>query len=382
MSNPSNAPNSNLRKRVSEEIQACGGSISFERYMDIVLYESDLGYYTRHATIIGAEGDFTTAPEISPLFAQAIASELQMLFAAGAPRTLYEVGPGTGRLAGQLMHALAAADALPDRLYLFDRSAALAKTQQDHLKQCLEPALFSRVCWIDEWPETVAGVIVANELLDALPAARFYLDNRAAFELRVGENAQGLHWHRSTLPASPQLMERIAHLIDAPQLPHSYQSEYAPLRETWVESLGSRLQVGAVLLVDYGYARAEYYHPQRANGTLRCYQHHQRHDDPFWQPGQQDLSVHVEFTAIAQAAVRAGFRVDGFSSQSQFLLGSGVLETLSVLSPHSIDYARAASALRTLTAPGEMGDAVKVMLLSKGMQDAQLLTLRDMRHSL
>lgn len=358
-----------LLTSIRTAIEAAGGQISFERYMELTLYQPGLGYYSAGATKFGQSGDFVTAPEISPLFGHCIARQVAQVMQGLNDACVLEVGAGSGRLAVDVLQGLNSAGApLPERYQILERSADLRARQQRHVHNSLtDEGLSHRVCWIDELPAHFSGVILANELLDALPAAVFEISSGGLCERHVAWD-DGLCW--ATAPASALLQDGVdavtASLPDA--LPTGYRSEYGFAVRAWVADLAHRLDAGLMLLIDYGYPRREYYHPQRGEGTLRCHYRHRAHDDPLIWPGLQDISVHVDFTAVAEAGAAEGLKVAGFTSQAGFLLATGLLDAAqgAAAQPGSRDYVALAHQIKRLTLPGEMGEAIKVIGLVRG----------------
>lgn len=359
-----------LTASIEREIDAAGGWMSFDRYMQRVLYEPGLGYYSGGSVKIGAGGDFVTAPELGDALARAIAATLAPALSGLDEPMLLELGAGTGAMAAQLTAALRARGAGRTRYLILETSADLAERQRRRLAESA-PA----VAWLDRLPAPpLDGAMVANEVIDAIPVAVFAKRNGRAVPLGVCRDADGLAWAEG--PEQPELADAVAALerrLPAP-LPDGYRSELRPALPGWLAALGASLRRGALLLVDYGYARRDYYHPQRTGGTLMCHYRHRAHGDPFLYPGLQDLTAWVDFSACADAALDAGFDVAGYTTQGQFLveaLGSDLLGP-GEPSPSAL------SALKTLVLPGEMGERFKVLLLTKGI-DGLSLPGRDLR---
>jgi len=343
-------------------IAAAGGYLPFARYMEMALYAPGLGYYAAGARKLGAEGDFVTAPEMTPLFATALSTQVASILAATDRREIVELGGGSGRLAADLLAALAARDALPSRYAILEVSPELAQRQRETLARDA-PAHLARVAWIDALPATIDGALIANEVLDAIPCALIVRRGGEWLERGVtwDEARSGFAWCERPAPA------RLAALAAA-RFPRSgdYLSEINPAAEALVEDVGRRLAAGAALYIDYGFPAAEYYHPQRSEGTLMCHYRHRAHDDPFIYPGLTDITAHVDFTAMAEAGERAGLRVAGFTAQEPFLVGCGIVDALAASgAPASPAYIRAAAAVQKLLAPSEMGELFKVLALAK-----------------
>ena len=309
-------------------------------------------------------GDFTTAPELSPLFGACIARQCAPLMADGGE--LLELGAGTGALAEVMLLRLAAAAALPARYSILEVSADLRDRQRARLSR-LPPDLSARVRWLDSLPQhPVRGVILANEVADALPFQCFAAHAHGYEERGVGTDSTGeLSW--VARPASAALGAELKRLEDsiARSFAVGYHSEVCLRVGPWVSALAAVLQAGSILIFDYGLGRQELYHPQRDAGTLRCHFRHRAHDNPFLHPGLQDISAWVDFTRVAEAASAAGLEIAGYCTQAAFLLGAGIDAELAA-EGSVLERARAASAARCLLMPGEMGETVKAMLLTRG----------------
>jgi len=349
-----------LGRTIGEE----GGWISFADYMSAVLYAPGLGYYAAGTHKLGAGGDFVTAPELSPLFGKALAAQLEQALAALERAEVIELGPGSGRLCADVLSALAERDALPDRYWLLEVSPDLRERQRAHLNAAV-PEHLPRVGWIDVLPDRWSGAVLANEVLDAVPVHLVVRQPGEWLERGVTVDAAGALAFADRVLASPALRERArARFPDAPD----YLSEINPSAEALVSSLAQRCERGLMLLLDYGFPAAEYYHPQRDRGTLMAHYRHTTLSDPFFLPGLADLTAHVDFSAMARAGAAAGMGVAGFVAQGQFLLNCGILEALARCGdPQSSGYLRAASAVQRLTSPAEMGELFKVLALTRGI---------------
>lgn len=371
-----------LAARLHALIAAEGGWISFARFMHEALYAPGLGYYAAGSRKLGAEGDFITAPEISPLFGRSLAAQVaQVLQCAGGD--VLEVGAGSGLLACDLLQALAQREALPQRYRILEVSPELRARQQQTLAQRV-PQWLARVEWLDDLPASITGCVVANELLDAMPVHRLVWRAEGVFERGVVAQAEGgFAWQDR--PAAPRLQD--AALAVLPQRPEGeveYVSELGLAARDWVANCGARLQRGALLLIDYGYPAAAYYLPERAQGTLQAYYRHRAHNDVLRWPGLQDITSFVDFSAMAASGEDAGLAVAGFIDQGNFLLQCGLLDLLAAVDePGSEAYVRASRAALRLFAPHEMGELFKVLALSRGI-DAALLGFQpaDRRFSL
>jgi SAM-dependent MidA family methyltransferase len=354
-----------LVAEIRRAIAAAGGWLDFARYMELALYAPGLGYYSGGATKLGAAGDFVTAPELSRAFAHALALTLDAELGVLAADEVLELGAGSGALAAGLLDTFAKLGRQV-RYRILEPSADLRERQQHALE-----SFGSRVQWLERLPATpFTGVIVANEVLDALPVQRFEVRDGEARALGVivddGRLALGPARADSTLAAAVRAVEGALHV----PLPDGYRSELCRTLPPLLRSLGDCLSRGSLLFVDYGLARREYYHEQRANGTLICHYRHRAHDDPFVYPGLQDITAWVDFSACADAATAAGLELAGFTTQGQYLLS--VLAALPPVLAVDLASPREQSALKTLILPGEMGERFKVMLLRKGVEGPPL----------
>jgi SAM-dependent MidA family methyltransferase len=364
---------------IRDEIAANGGQISFARYMELALFAPGLGYYAAGSRKFGPEGDFVTAPEISSLFSRTLARQLAEILAKLGQGEVLEVGGGSGVMAADILTELETLDALPPRYGILELSAELQQRQRETLAE-RAPHLLPRVHWLSELPAAgFRGVVLANELLDALPVHGFCIEEDGPRERVVVWDGQRFQWQRAA-PGSDALHQALAEL--APQLAVGYCSEINLAAGAWVGSIAERLTAGVVLLLDYGYPRHEYYHPQRNTGTLMCHYRHRAHDDPFVYPGLQDITTHVDFTAIAEAAQAAGLQVSGYNTQGLFLLANGITE-LAEQATDERQRLELVQQLRTLTMPTEMGEEFKVMALSRGYdQPLRGFALQDLRNRL
>jgi SAM-dependent MidA family methyltransferase len=366
-------------ERVAEHIRAFmrerGGVIGFDAWMRLALYAPGLGYYSAGATKLGSGGDFVTAPEISSLFSRCLARQCADVLRVTGGDVL-ELGAGSGRMAADVLMELAELDCLPERYFILEVSADLAERQRRRITE-LPRELSTRVQWLDGWADrNMRGVVLANEVLDAMPVERFVLRARAGGidvrALGVGLAGDGFEW-RETSP-SPELMHAVADIVEAlPEpLPDGYVSEVCLAFQPWMAGLAAQLEQGVALLIDYGLPRAHLYHPDRSAGTLRCHFRHRAHDDPFINVGLQDITAWVDFTRVAEAADSAGLEVLGFASQAAFLIGAGMESLLTTGMQRAGDDAVARSKLageaRRLLLPGEMGEVFKVIALGRGYE--------------
>lgn len=365
---------------IAASVRAAGGWLPFVDYMDMALHLPGLGYYAGGSLKFGPQGDFVTAPELTPLFGQALARQAAQALSACAvlpAPTLLEVGAGSGRLAADLLHELERLGALPARYEILELSGELRARQQRTIATTV-PHLAERVVWLDKLPETFCGCVVANELLDALPTHAVAWRDTGLMERGVVLTDDGFAW--AERPAGSPLAAAMAALdVAAP-----YESEISLAARAWVAEWGRRLMCGALLLIDYGLPRHELYHPQKSRGTLRCHYRQRAHDNPFWWPGLSDITSHVDFTAIAEAGFDAGLDVLGYTSQAAFLINCGIGELLTARQQTGGEQAlRANGAVQTLIAPGEMGELFKVIALGRGIDTPLIGFARgDRRHAL
>ncbi|MDQ6618218.1 MAG: SAM-dependent methyltransferase [Pseudomonadota bacterium] len=374
---------------IRAEIERAGGYISFARYMELALYAPGLGYYAAGSEKLGAAGDFTTAPEMTPLFGATVAEQVARILSASVRQDVLELGGGTGRLATSLLRALADMHALPERYMILEPSPDLRARQRELLEREL-PQHVQRVHWLDQLPARIDGAVLVNEVLDAIavhvlrrqgdalvergvtmdPDTSGKLDRASYREGGAAGNRRGvaqaatdfgLRWAERPAPAS---LMRIA-LSRLPEV-DDYTSEVNPAAEALVQGIAQRLQSGAALFIDYGFPAREYYHPQRTTGTLMCHYRHRAHGDPFFYPGLGDITAHVDFSAMATAAARGGCGVAGFCAQAPFLLSCGLLERLAATGPpDSLPYMASASQVQKLVSPAEMGELFKVLAITR-----------------
>ncbi len=379
-----------LRTRIGAD----GGWWPFDRFMQAVLYEPGRGYYAGGSGQFGAGGDFVTAPETSPLFGACVARQCAQWLEQAAPM-IVEFGAGTGALAAQILTELERLGHHDVDYRIVEVSPALAERQRQRIGT-LAPGAAARVQWWDHLPEVIDGVIVGNEVLDAMPVRLFRLDGDRVLERGVGAGPSSFEW--VDRPAGEAFGATVDAALAAsdwpcwrrprdPQL--DYVSEIGEQAAAWIATVGARLRHGAMLLIDYGFAAGEYYHPQRAAGTLMCHYRHHAHPDPLTMPGLQDVTAHVDFTAIAAAARRSGLDLLGYTSQGSFLIDCGLAEQLGQLPLYDasgdgvLARAKLVAGVQRLVSEAEMGELFKVIAFGRSMPDEALGFLRsDRRHAL
>lgn len=372
-----------LAALIRAEIAAEGGSLPFSRFMERSLYAPGLGYYSAGSTKFGEAGDFTTAPELGPLFAscvaQAVAPVLQQL---GPEAAFVEIGGGSGAFADIMLKRLLELDALPARYAILEPSADLRERQRERLGQRLIPPVFDLVEWLDGPPsEAWNGVLFANEVIDALPTPRFTLRDGEVFEEGVALDGEG-RFVRTDRPADALLAAAVRHVeryLERP-FPDGYRSELLPQLPYWIQAVMGGLDRGAMLFADYGYTRREFYQDDRDDGTLRAYYRHRVHNDPYLWPGLQDITASVDFTALAEAGTQAGFDLAGYTTQANFLLGNGLQERLNEAEARAdeITLLRLRNEAKRLTLPSEMGERFQVMGFSSEVEFGTAFLFNDL----
>jgi SAM-dependent MidA family methyltransferase len=353
------------------DIRRNAGWIPFTRYMELALYAPGLGYYSGGAAKLGKDGDFTTAPEITPLFGNALARVAAELMAQSAPRIL-EFGAGTGKLARDILTELQAMGVEVESYAIVELSGELRGRQQETLRD------FPQAVWLDAMPATFSGVVLGNEVLDAMPVNLVIKSGDRWLERGVALSGEEFTF-------SDRLCDAVfaAQIPDAGELPDAYLTEVHPVAIGFMRTLGGMLEKGAAILIDYGFPAHEYYHPQRALGTLMCHYRHHAHPDPFYYPGLQDITAHVDFSAMARAAIDGGLDLLGYTGQAAFLLDAGIGELLLRTPPDDpLRYLPQANALQKLVSPAEMGELFKVMAVGKGVELPARFARNDRSHRL
>ncbi|MBC7984555.1 MAG: SAM-dependent methyltransferase [Candidatus Obscuribacterales bacterium] len=372
-----------LVDRIRDEIERCGGWLSFERFMEMALYEPGLGYYSAGARKLGASGDFVTAPEISPLFSRCLARQCAQVLAELNGGDILELGAGSGAMAADILLELAALKRLPNRYLILEVSADLRERQQNTL-QARVPELLSRVTWLDALPDQLVGLVLANEVLDALPVQRFVIRGDQV-------NASGVTWQLgkldwSEIRADPDLTAAVRSIEEyvGRALPDGYSSEINLRLNPWFGGIARALQRGVMLFIDYGLPRGQYYGVERNTGTLLCHFRHRFHDDALLNVGIQDIGAWVDFTAVASVAVDRGCDVLGYNTQAHFLIGCGIETLLADLAHRGLESRlQVGKQAMVLILPGEMGERFKVIALGKKWQQALIgFSVRDMAAAL
>jgi SAM-dependent MidA family methyltransferase len=346
-----------LQQIIRAEIQA-NGPITFERFMHLALYYPGLGYYSAGAKKFGKTGDFITAPEISALFSRCIAKQCAQVL-QHIKGDILEFGAGTGIMAKDILLELKSLNCLPEKYYILEISADLKQQQQNLLKAVL-PDLIHRIVWLDTLPtESFHGVILANEVLDAMPVHKFKIKNGLK-EYYIGLNDQSFNWHLDQ--PSHRLSEYYQKLNLT--LSEDYQSEINSQLANWLNSINHFLQTGLLLMIDYGFLREEYYHSQRSMGTLMCHYKHRSHDNPLILIGLQDITAHINFTAVIDAGKKANMELAGFINQANFLINCGIIDLVEKTEDPSAQF-QLSQQLKRLLFPSEMGELFKVLALTK-----------------
>jgi SAM-dependent MidA family methyltransferase len=372
------AHSNKLCELIHQDIATSGGWIAFSRFMELALYAPGLGYYSAGARKFGADGDFVTAPEISPLFGRALARQVADIMLQSAPQLL-ELGAGSGKLAIDVLTELERMGCLPEHYKILEVSADLRERQRNLLQE-YSPHLAARVEWLEALPDSISGAVIANEVLDALPVHLLYWPGNVAknesvsaanegepgfFERGVASEGNSFVW-QDRRPEDPALIEAAQTI----RVPDHYLSEVSLAVRGLIGSLSERLHQGVLLFIDYGFGAKEYYHPQRNQGTLMCHYRHHAHDRPFFLPGLQDITAHVDFTSVAESAIDGGTQLLGYTSQANFLVNCGITDFLAQCDPvNLLNYLPLSAQLQKLTSPAEMGELFKVIAAGKLMRE-------------
>lgn len=364
---------------IVDAIKTAGGQITFADYMQRCLYQPGLGYYSAGSYKIGQGGDFTTAPEISPLFSHALAYHTAAVLTEVSQGDCLEFGAGSGRMAIEVLRQLDKLDALPTRYYIIEASADLREKQQQAINAQLS-AKQNRVVWLDQLPASFKGVILANEVCDAMPVHSLLFDHNSVTEYSVTWNNEQLEW--SLCPVSTTALQtRAASLFDS-LVDSPFRCEINLYAEAWLSSVADTLQQGAMFLIDYGHVARDYFQPSRAAGSVRCHFQQLAHDDPLILPGLQDITAHVNFTALAEAALANDLEVSGFQRQTDFLVAGEIAHLAQTASDDTFAQLQQAAALKRLLLPDQMGEIFKVLTLTKNLPLLPRLQQGDLRYQL
>lgn len=364
-----NESHDKLIESILQAIHAQNGAISFKDFMELALYHPTWGYYTSGKVRWDSQGDFVTSPEITPFFAKCVARQCQEIFNYLPQADFLEIGAGSGRFAYDFLSELEKLDALPTRYFILEISEAL-KIRQKNFLSLHAPHFLSRIEWVEGPPQPMTGIIFANEVMDALPFHCFYIKDKVIFERCV--SFQNNHFIWCNRQSSPNFKKAIEICFEGSMLPDEYVSEINLTLPAWIQNVVSDLQQGVILLLDYGYGRKTYYHQDRYMGTLMCYYRNQAHANPFLNIGRQDITAHVDFTALIEHADAAAASLLGFTTQSSFLLSCGLLNLLEGQLCTTKEYLFTTQKIKKLILPSQMGEAIKVMALGKNF-DAPLL---------
>ncbi len=358
-----------LHEHITASIaQTQNGCISFSEFMRLALYTPELGYYCRAKLPIGKNGDFVTAPEISPLFSHCLARQISNILASLPEGNILEFGAGLGTLACDVLLSLEQQNALPQHYFILELSASLKEAQRQQLEERC-PHLGAKVIWLNQLPHQFKGVVIANEVLDAMPVEIIRLQDTHYEQAFVSYTEPNFNWHYQKITdlSLQKEAETIAANLPADVLSAGYLTEVNPYINPWIASLGESLQAGVILIMDYGFLSSQYYHPDRKEGTLMCHYQHQSHSDPLIQVGEQDITAHVNFSSVINAATAAGLSTLGYCTQAHFLLSLGLLE-LAGTAHNSIEQYQLAQQIKMLTLPSEMGELFKVLALGKQIE--------------
>jgi SAM-dependent MidA family methyltransferase len=371
------AHSARLADAIRHEIGA-SGPIPFARFMERCLYAPGLGYYSAGRLKFGRAGDFVTSPELGSLFARCVARAMATaLTACGDDAVWFELGGGSGAFARDCLLELQSLGSVPSRYWLLEPSADLRERQRHRLRADLPAELYARCEWLDRPPQHAwSGVLFANEVLDALPTTRFSIRDGEVFEEHVGLTANGA-FVRAARPADPLVAGAVRHLQRnlGHEFADGYRSEVLPQLPWWLEAVAGEQTRGAALFIDYGYVRREYYLPERGDGTLLCHYRHRAHPDPLILPGLQDITASIDFTALNEAGIAAGFEPVAYCFQSEFLVATGLEAAFAAAHAAAVDEATRyalAQEVKRLTLPGQMGERFQAMLFARGVDAGAL----------
>jgi len=367
---------------LAKNINKNKGWINFADFMQFILYKPGLGYYSSGTTKLGAGGDFTTAPEISDLFGACLADYMIKIVHSYPKLMILEIGAGSGQLAFDILTRLDKQGFVTDQYYILEISADL-KEKQQRLLEKLPKNLLKKVTWLDALPENfITGVIISNEVLDAMPCRRFSIQNENIYEIGISCNKQRLIEQEKL--AGEDIKDSV-HKIERElnrKFANGFVSEIRPDYKNWFAALSSSLASGVIMFIDYGCSRKEYYSTDRSTGTLVCHYQNIAHYDPLFLPGLQDLSAWVDFSLVANVGLENGFKVETYTSHRDFLLSAGILELVDKISDQNKRF-EINQAVKQLLLPSQMGDTFKFMLLSKDcMIEESFMEAKDFRYLL
>ncbi len=339
--------------------------IPFVEFMQLALYHPQQGYYSSGLTKIGQQGDFITGPELSPLFGYTLANQCQSILSLLERPNILEFGAGTGALCVSILERLEQVNCLPEHYFIIELSAHLRHCQQELIQEKI-PHLANKVQWLEQWPEaSFNGIILANEVLDAMPVHRFKWMDNSLLESYISLNEHNELIEQFKVCSNPRLITYLKDKLN--DVPSPYISEANLFIDNWVKELFQLLNQGLVLLIDYGFPRHEYYHPERNQGTLMCHYQHHVHPNPLVHVGEQDITAHVDFTHVAEAGHNAGFHVAGYTNQASFLLANGLLHLIDTIVDER-ESLHAKQAAKQLLQENEMGELFKVIALTKQLE--------------
>lgn len=367
---------------IKQEIERQQGHISFSRFMELALYDPHYGYYFSENMRLGAYGDFTTAPEISPLFAMCFVRQSEEIFSQIRSKNILEIGAGSGKFASDFLQYASQKNALPDQYFILEISASLRKKQKELLQKTC-PNFYKHIVWLDKLPTHFNGIIIANEVLDALPVDCFHIEKNNIKERLIAWKDK-FAWEIGE-PKTKIFAKKVEELREKYHLKDGYESEINTHLDGFIAAIVGCLNEGAILFADYGYGQEEYYHPQRQQGTLTCFYHHQRNNDPLVHVGLQDITAHVDFTRVAEIATENGCQLAGFTTQAGFLFACGLMEFAAQASEglSAADEFAFNQSIKTLTLPSEMGEVIKVMGLTKNVHTKLMgFSMQDRRRDL
>lgn len=370
-----------LLEIIKSEINQAGGSISFADYMQLCLYQPGLGYYSAGSYKFGSGGDFITAPLVSSLFSRALAHHIADVFDQLTDKNVVEFGAGTGVMAADILVELQSLNQLPQYYYIIEASADLQKRQEETIKSAI-PELLDKVVWLADLPSNFEGVMLANEVCDAMPVHRLHFVNGDIREQHIGVADNQLQWCEQAI-SNHELKQRAKEI--SPLIGEAdYYTEINLVAPGWINTLSASLKRGAIFIIDYGYTQSLYYQPERAQGTLMCYYQHQAHDNPLFLPGLQDITAHVDFTALAQAALASAMNVSGFHAQADFLIAGNIAELhqSQLVDLDEWQQQQQVMALKRLLMPDQMGESFKVLSLTRELEPLPRLVSADRRYSL